>query len=75
MDLSGKGDCMNEPSNADMKRCLDIRRAAKRGNYTSKEDSIFIQKIWKKYPEWYKSTERTIHADTLPFGAENRWKG
>ena len=65
---------MKEPSYEDAKRCLEIRKRTKsRGPYIP-EDSRFCEKMLKKYPEWYNSTQKEVFNDTVPFGSKARWR-
>jgi hypothetical protein len=60
------------PEYSEAQRCLEIRRASKRGDLSviyDREKSKFIDYMLKKYPEWYNCTEKKIWNDTVPFGS------
>ncbi len=60
------------PSYEEAERCLDIRRAAKRGDSSYlyvPEKRKFLNYMLKHYPEWYECTDAKIFNDTVPFGS------
>ena len=60
------------PSTEDQRRAIAIRMASKRGQYVSSEDMKFCTRLWKKYPDWYASTEADVFNATVPFGSNVR---
>ena len=60
---------MNEPSPEDMERCFKLRCQSKQGIRLHPDDQKFVERIFKKYQEWYSSTERDVFEATKPFGA------
>ena len=66
---------MKEPNYEDAKRCLEIRKHSKSGGRFIPEDMKFCEMMNKKYPEWYKNTEREVFYTTRPFGSETKFHG
>lgn len=64
----------NEPPCLDAKRCIEIRKRSKKGQYISPEESRFCEKMCNMYPEWYFSLEEDIYNATVPFGSLARYK-
>lgn len=63
---------MKTPSEDESKRCLQIRKRSKRGEYVSPDDNRFCEKMYIKYPEWYEKTEDKVFNDTVPVGSNLR---
>ena len=65
---------MKTPNEDESKRCLQIRKRSKRGEYTSPADNLFCNRMYMKYPEWYESVEveDEIFNDTVPIGSNLR---
>ena len=63
---------MKTPTEDESKRCLQIRKRSKRGEYTHPDDNAFCGKMLKRYPEWYNITEDEVFNDTVPFGSNIR---
>lgn len=63
---------MRTPNEADRKKCIALRETSKRGGYIHKDDMAFLNRMLKKYPWWYSSTEHEIFNATVPFGSNVR---
>lgn len=63
---------MKEPEANDISRCIDLRKRAKRGEHLSSEESRFCENMFKKFPDWYASTEKQVFNETVPFGSNVR---
>ena len=63
---------MKEPTPEDARRCLEIRKRSRRGEYSPPEDHDFCGEIFKHYKEWYFKTEPKVFNDTVPFGSKVR---
>jgi hypothetical protein len=59
----------NVPPPYEAEKCFAIRCRSKMGEYVSREDHVFCEQMWKKYPNWYKTTEKDIFNATIPFGS------
>ena len=69
--LSIRGIEMNHPSVKDAEYCMDLRIRSKQGHPDMSLDARkFVERIYKDYPEWYKSTEREVFYRSAPFGAQ-----
>jgi len=60
---------MKAPSAADAARCIELRVQSKQGRTLSKEDQKFVEKMFKKYPEWYSDINREVFIRSAPFGS------
>jgi hypothetical protein len=65
---------MKTPNENESKRCLQIRKRNKRGEYIHPDDIRFCEKMFKDYPEWYKTTDEEVFNDTVPYGSHTRYK-
>ncbi|MFA5745707.1 MAG: hypothetical protein WCX79_01145 [Candidatus Paceibacterota bacterium] len=65
---------MKTPEKDESKKCLQIRKRCKCGEYVSSEDIRFCEKMVSKYPEWYTKSEDEVFNDTIPFGSNVRMK-
>jgi len=65
---------MKTPERDESKKCLQIRKRNKRGEYVSSEDIRFCEKMYNKYTDWYTKTEDEIFNDTVPAGSNVRRK-
>ena len=65
---------MKEPTPEDARKCLEIRKRGKRGGYTHPAENKFCEKMFNKYPEWYKITCDEVFNDTVPVGSNVRKK-
>jgi len=61
---------MEKPTKKDQDRCIEIRKQSKQGCRLSREDQHFTDRMFRLYPEWYKSLNRQIFEDTAPFGSK-----
>jgi hypothetical protein len=65
---------MKTPDEDESKKCLQIRKRNKRGEYTNSLDIKYCEKMYKKYPEWYAITEEEVFNDTVPYGSDVKYK-
>jgi len=65
---------MKTPNEDESKRCLQIRKRGKCGEYTHPDDNAFCAKMFNLYPEWYEKTQEEVFNDTVPFGSNVRLK-
>jgi len=63
---------MIKPSYADGRKCIQIRRRSKRGEYVSSEDHKFCRSMFEKFDDWYAKTEAIVFNLTVPFGSQTR---
>jgi hypothetical protein len=63
---------MKTPTVDESKRCLQIRKRSKRGEYSSPEDHDFCGEMFKKYRDWYYKTEDEVFNNTVPVGSNIR---
>lgn len=63
---------MKTPNEDESKKCLQIRKRNRRGEYVSPEDTRFCEKIYMKYTEWYTKTQDEVFNDTVPVGSNVR---
>lgn len=61
---------MAMPSEDAMETCLNLRYKAKLGLRLHPDDQAFIEKMFKDYPDWYKSVGKQVFERTRPFGSE-----
>jgi len=59
---------MKEPEPSIAARCILLRTQSKRGIRLHPDDQKFVEKIWKKYNEWYRATEKDVFEAAKPFG-------
>jgi hypothetical protein len=50
-------------------KCLKLRKQSKQGIDIGIKNQKFCENIWKKFPDWYSSTNKEIFNDTAPFGS------
>jgi len=60
---------MDAPCNAEKEKYVKVRCAGKTGQYLSPTDLLFVENMYKTYPEWCEKTEPVIFERTKPFGA------
>jgi len=60
---------MKEPKPNEASECLEIRKRGKRGEYLSRLDTRFCERMLKDYPEWYTATDKQVFNETVPFGS------
>ena len=65
---------MKEPTPEDAKRCLQIRKRIKKGEYCHPEDIQFCEDMYRKYEEWYTISDDEVFNDTIPYGSNVRMK-
>lgn len=62
---------IKKPNAADAERCFRLKCDAKQGRRLHPDDQSFVEKMYSKYPEWYKSIELDVFKATKPFGAKS----
>jgi len=59
-----------EPPYDEAEKCMKIRIRSKSGTgVESIEEVNFCMEMFKKYPNWYKRTERDVFNAAVPFGS------
>lgn len=58
-----------KPDAAAASRCMDIRKRSKRGFPVDDGEIEFCAGLLKKFPDWYRNTEREVFNATVPFGS------
>lgn len=66
---------MKQPPQEDAERCMAIRKRSKRGEYSNPDDYRYCEKMFAKYPEWYRKTEARVFNETVPFGSNVKYGG
>jgi hypothetical protein len=61
---------MKTPPADERRRAFDLRCRGKRGEYLRLDDTRFLERLVREYPEWYTSTYADIVEATLPFGSQ-----
>lgn len=62
------------PSPEDARRCFELRKRSKRGEQPSQEDSRFLETMYKRHTDWYRSLDAQVFNETVPFGSHAKYR-
>ena len=60
---------MNMPSKEDAEKCFYIRKQSKLGIRLHPDDQSFCERMFREFPEWYRSVNSAVFEETAPFGS------